>query len=510
MALSNRAREIQTLVQSFHPLIVIETVEEERVQALLQEATQDMNMAMFEWSAPQGLARSPGGNSPWSQEYAPPGTLQTLDDRTQDPLELLRYIQSMNLRAVFWLKDFAQHLDEPVIIRHFREVVQLFSTHRSAIILSGHHVELPSDIACHQVYFDVKLPDRDELDRITRKTLGVLKMKHRIQVQLEEGEQESLVQALSGMTLQQATQVLGYAAFDDGCLNGDDIQAILNRKAQVIRSASVLQYFPATTLKGDLGGFEGLKRWLDQARVGFSPQAKTWNLPTPKGILIVGIQGCGKSLAAKAIARLWKMPLLKLEAGRIYDKYVGESEKNFRQALTLAESMAPAILWIDELEKGFGMQKGDGDGGLSQRLFGSFLTWLQEKTQEVFVVATANDISQLPPELLRKGRFDEIFFVDLPDERDRASILAIHLKTHRQPLSQFDIDTLVKATVGFSGAELEQLVIAGLYRSLHLQRTPDTALLLEQAQKIIPLSVSRREDLNQLRALAQERFMSVQ
>jgi SpoVK/Ycf46/Vps4 family AAA+-type ATPase len=156
------------------------------------------------------------------------------------------------------------------------------------------------------------------------------------------------------------------------------------------------------------------------------------------------------------------------------------------------------------------MQKGDGDGGLSQRLFGSFLTWLQEKTQEVFVVATANDISQLPPELLRKGRFDEIFFVDLPDERDRASILAIHLKTHRQPLSQFDIDTLVKATVGFSGAELEQLVIAGLYRSLHLQRTPDTALLLEQAQKIIPLSVSRREDLNQLRALAQERFMSVQ
>ncbi|MGA1602566.1 MAG: AAA family ATPase [Prochlorothrix sp.] len=509
MVLSQRAREIQTLVQSFHPLIAIETVEEERVQALLQEATQDMNMTLFEWSAPQGLARSPGGNVPWTNDYAPPGTLQILDDKTWEPLAMLRYIQDMNLRALFWLKDLVPHLDEPVIIRQFREVVQMFAHHRSALVLTGNSVELPPEIAPTLVYFDLKLPGRDELERITRKTLGVLKMKHRIQVQLQDEEQSQLVKALTGMTLQQAQQVLGFAAFEDGLLDASDIQNILNRKAQVIREESLLQYFPSTTLTAELGGFGGLKRWLDQAQVGFSAAAKHWNLPAPKGILIVGIQGCGKSLAAKAIARLWQMPLLKLEAGRIYDKYVGESEKNFRQAVTLAESMAPSILWIDELEKGFSLQKGEGDGGLSQRLFGFFLTWLQEKSQEVFVVATANDISQIPPELLRKGRFDEIFFVDLPDAAERASILKIHLKLHGHSTQKLDLETLVQAMTGFSGAEIEQAVISALYRCLYLQKPLETAIILEQIQNTIPLSVSRREDLDALRLLAKDRFVSV-
>lgn len=509
MVLSQRAREIQTLVQSFHPLIAIETVEEERVQALLQEATQDMNMTLFEWSAPQGLARSPGGNVPWTNDYAPPGTLQILDDKTWEPLAMLRYIQDMNLRALFWLKDLVPHLDEPVIIRQFREVVQMFAHHRSALVLTGNSVELPPEIAPTLVYFDLKLPGRDELERITRKTLGVLKMKHRIQVQLQDEEQSQLVKALTGMTLQQAQQVLGFAAFEDGLLDASDIQNILNRKAQVIREESLLQYFPSTTLTAELGGFGGLKRWLDQAQVGFSAAAKHWNLPAPKGILTVGIQGCGKSLAAKAIARLWQMPLLKLEAGRIYDKYVGESEKNFRQAVTLAESMAPSILWIDELEKGFSLQKGEGDGGLSQRLFGFFLTWLQEKSQEVFVVATANDISQIPPELLRKGRFDEIFFVDLPDAAERASILKIHLKLHGHSTQKLDLETLVQAMTGFSGAEIEQAVISALYRCLYLQKPLETAIILEQIQNTIPLSVSRREDLDALRLLAKDRFVSV-
>ncbi|MGA1626423.1 MAG: AAA family ATPase, partial [Prochlorothrix sp.] len=466
-------------------------------------------MTLFEWSAPQGLARSPGGNVPWTNDYAPPGTLQILDDKTWEPLAMLRYIQDMNLRALFWLKDLVPHLDEPVIIRQFREVVQMFAHHRSALVLTGNSVELPPEIAPTLVYFDLKLPGRDELERITRKTLGVLKMKHRIQVQLQDEEQSQLVKALTGMTLQQAQQVLGFAAFEDGLLDASDIQNILNRKAQVIREESLLQYFPSTTLTAELGGFGGLKRWLDQAQVGFSAAAKHWNLPAPKGILIVGIQGCGKSLAAKAIARLWQMPLLKLEAGRIYDKYVGESEKNFRQAVTLAESMAPSILWIDELEKGFSLQKGEGDGGLSQRLFGFFLTWLQEKSQEVFVVATANDISQIPPELLRKGRFDEIFFVDLPDAAERASILKIHLKLHGHSTQKLDLETLVQAMTGFSGAEIEQAVISALYRCLYLQKPLETAIILEQIQNTIPLSVSRREDLDALRLLAKDRFVSV-
>jgi SpoVK/Ycf46/Vps4 family AAA+-type ATPase len=258
-----------------------------------------------------------------------------------------------------------------------------------------------------------------------------------------------------------------------------------------------------------LGGFENLKQWLMRAKVGFSQQAQALNLAPPKGIMIVGIQGCGKSLAAKAIAREWQMPLLKLDAGRLYDKYIGESEKNFRQAIKLSESMSPTILWIDEIEKSFGSSNNEADGGLSRRLFGSFLTWMQEKSQEVFVVATANDISNLPPELLRKGRFDEIFFVDLPDEPERATIWKIHLALRKQTPEQFNLSELVATTAGFSGAEIEQSLISALYHALYLNQPLDTALLLQSVRSLIPLSVSRREDLEQLRAIAQERFVSV-
>ena len=311
------------------------------------------------------------------------------------------------------------------------------------------------------------------------------------------------------MTQRQARQVLGYAAFEDGRLSLEDVRGIIRRKVQVIRQESLLEYFPDDEIQTNLGGFAGLKTWLNQVQMGFSPQAKAWNLQAPKGILIVGIQGCGKSLTAKVIAKVWKMPLLKLDAGRLYDKYVGESEKNLRQAVQVAESMAPSILWIDEIEKGFSSSDGSSDGGLSRRLFGFFLTWMQEKTKEVFVIATANDISQIPPELLRKGRFDEIFFVDLPDKQERLGILKIHLSQRKQAFDRFDFNQLVYATKGFSGAEIEQAIVTALYRALYLRRMLDTDLLLEQIAATIPLSVSRRETIEHLRTIAQERFVSV-
>ena len=221
----------------------------------------------------------------------------------------------------------------------------------------------------------------------------------------------------------------------------------------------------------------------------------------------MGIQGCGKSLAAKTIARQWNLPLLKLDAGRLYDKYVGESDKNFRRAVVLAETMAPCILWIDEIEKSMGQSNSDADGGLSRRLFGYFLTWLQEKSQEIFVVATANDLSAIPPELLRKGRFDEIFFVDLPDTHERENIFKIHLSRRNQGLDAYDLPTLVAVTEGFSGAEIEQAIITAHYRALYENRPADTALVVEQIKRTVPLSVTRREDINRLRALAKERFV---
>ncbi|MBL1176000.1 AAA family ATPase [Pantanalinema sp. GBBB05] len=509
--LATSAQHLQTLLLSFHPVILIETVEEERVLTLLQTAIQDMKISLYEWSITQGLLRSHGNENRWVDECAPPGSTKpaTLDEKTTDPLEALKYIQAQTQKGVFWLKDFTTHLTDPVVARQFREVVQVLVQRRAAFILTGESIKLPPEIAHDAVYFELKLPGRDELHQAVSDVVRSLMVKNRVQVQIQEQDLQALVQALSGMTLKQARQVIAYAALEDGKLTVSDIERILHRKAQVIREEGVLEYLPLNNQPLYLGGFTGLKRWLARAKVGFTPQARELNLRPPRGILIVGIQGCGKSLAAKAIAQEWKLPLLKLDAGRLYDKYVGESEKNFRQAAILAESMSPTVLWIDEIEKSFSNSDSDSDGGLSRRLFGFFLTWLQEKSQDVFVVATANDISKTPPELFRKGRFDEIFFADLPDAQERGMILKIHLGQRKQPLERFDLATLVKETEGYSGAEIEQAVIVALYNALYLGKSLDTALLIEEIRATIPLSVSRREDLEQLRAIAQERFVSV-
>ena len=296
---------------------------------------------------------------------------------------------------------------------------------------------------------------------------------------------------------------------EDGKLTIEDVDSIVKRKAQVIREDSVLEFYPVDNTPLQLGGFNGLKQWLARAQLGYTPQAQALNLQPPKGILIVGIQGCGKSMSVKAIAKAWRMPLLKLEAGRIYDKHVGESERNFRNALNMAESMSPAVLWIDEIEKAFGQSESDADGGLSRRLFGSFLTWMQEKSQSVFVIATANDLSRIPPELLRKGRFDEIFFVDLPDPQERSSVWQIHLTMRKQDPAAFDMAKLVMATEGYSGAEIEQSIVSALYAALYQKQPLTTESLVNEIRSTVPLSVSRREDVDHLRAIAKERFVSV-
>lgn len=501
--------QFQTLVMSFHGAIVIETVEEERVQALINGAMNDLQIAVFEWSAARGLARSQGNvYNRWQNEYAPPGTQrpQALPDTT-DPLDALRNIQDVAFQAIFWLKDFAPHLKDDVVARQLREVIQQFSHNRSTLVITGHSITLPRDIAQEVVYFDLKLPEPDELYQAISEV--VRSLKGRIKIELQNDGINALVQAMRGMTLQQARKVVAFAALEDGKLCPEDVKRILQRKAQVLHEDGLLDYIPPEMNPAQLGGFDGLKCWLARARVGFSAQAKAFNLPAPRGILIVGIQGCGKSLAAKTIAREWQMPLLKLDAGRLYDKYVGESEKNFRRAVTLAETMAPAVLWIDEIEKSMGQSSSDADGGLSRRLFGSFLTWLQEKSEAIFVVATANDLSQIPPELLRKGRFDEIFFVDLPDDQERAAILQIHLMRRKQDPRRFDLPLLVQVTDGFSGAEIEQVIITSLYQAIYEKRPVNTDLIVEAVKATVPLSISRREDLHRLRAIAQERFVSV-
>ncbi len=495
MIQSTSVHDLKTLILSFHPVIVIETVEEERVQSLLAAVADQVMQPLFEWSVTRGLKRA--------SDHA-------LIGQTADPLALLRHISGLTVTGIFLLKDFAKHLEDAKLARQFREVAWTYSKRRSTLVLSGSDVQLPTEIEQEAVRYKLQLPDRDELRRTMSTVLESLKVERKVDVRFTQEEREEFLQVLQGMTLHQARQAVAYTVLEKKELTGDAIQVAIDQKAQMVREGGLMEYYPVKDNRYQLGGFANLKSWLQRAHMGFSPEAQAMNLAPPRGILIVGVPGCGKSLSAKVIAREWKLPLLKLDAGRLLDKYIGESEKNFRKAIAMAEAMAPVVLWIDEIEKALvSTGGGDADGGLSRRLFGAFLTWLQEKRQEVFVVATANDLTILPPELLRKGRFDEIFFVDLPNPEEREAILTIHLALRKQDPARFSLPQIVAACDGFSGAEIEQALVASLYRSLSQKRSLDTELILEEIRQTIPLSVTRREDIEHLRQVAQGRFVSV-
>ena len=518
MALSTCAHDLRTLIRSCHPLIAVETVEEERVSALLQSVCAQERLPLFEWSVTRGLTRA---DEP------------TLNRMTAAPLGLLQHLHTLTVEAVFWLKDLAPHLQEPPTARQLREVAAVFSRSHATCVITGHPITLPLDIEQLAVRLDLQLPDRHELRVMLQSVLRSLGPRisprrprsttvvQSILSSISESratdrspsteEHEAILRALRGLTLHQARQAVTQSLVEDGSLTAADVQTILKRKVQVIKDGGLLEYYPLEDNRFELGGFATLKAWLKRATVGFSDEAKALNLAPPRGIMLVGVPGCGKSLAAKVIAREWRLPLLKLDAGRLFDKFVGESEKNFRKAIDMAESLSPIVLWIDEIEKAMtaGGGSGEADAGLSRRLFGAFLTWLQEKKHEVFVVATANDLSSLPPELLRKGRFDEIFFVDLPDDDERETIWKIHLSLRKQDVARFDLLKIVSASDGFSGSEIEQAIVAALYRALHHKTPLTTDLLIEELTHTVPLSVTRREDIDELRHTAQGRFVNV-
>jgi hypothetical protein len=479
--------DLKGLVLSFHSLIGIETVEEDRVRSLLIEVATDLNLPFYEWSLTSGFNRLRGATV----------------NGTQDALTALHHINEIeNTDAIYLLKDMARHLENPNIARALRELAQKLMSTRSALVLTGDPLEMPKDFEEIAVRFTLEMPDVTELREVVRSVVDSISARQPVRIDLSRDDALRLVQALQGLTVNQARQVVAQAIVEDGRLSAGDIRTIVRCKGEMIERGGILEFFPIEENNFEIGGFARLKEWLESARVGFSPEARALNLDAPKGMLLVGVQGCGKSLAAKFVGRQWGLPLLKLDAGRLYEKYVGESEKNFRKATALAEAMAPVILWIDEIEKAFAQGGGgESDGGLSQRLFGSFLTWLQEKKDEVFVVGAANDLMNVPPELLRKGRFDEIFFVDLPTREERMAIFAIHLRLRKQNPDAFDLAALAGATDGFSGAEIEQAVISALYRSLQKRVPVSAESIIEAARSTTPLSVSRAEDVARVREL---------
>ncbi len=487
--------DLKKLVQSFHSLILVEGLEEERIRSMLASTAADLRLPFFEWSVVRGFTRFPQNSE---------------IDGTTEPLQAIRYVESFGDDAVFQFKDLGPHLSQPSTCRLLREVVDSFRSRRTTIVISGVSVELPAELSHQAVRLHLRLPGKKELREVIGAVLDSLRTRQKVSVDLNATEMGELLDALTGLTSNQARQSVARAVVEDGRLDASDLRSLLQRKGELLGDSGVLEYFPAGDNISDLGGFLLLKEWLARTKAGFTAEAKKMNLPAPKGVLFVGVQGCGKSLAAKFIAREWRLPLLKLDAGRLYDKFIGESEKNLRRAFQMAEAMAPAVLWIDEIEKLFASAgSSDSDGGLSRRIFGSFLTWMQEKTAPVFVVGAANDLSLLPPELLRKGRFDEIFFVDLPTEEERTAIFRIHLKLRNQPVDRFDVNLIAGSTEGFSGAEIEQTVIAALYRSIHEKAALTSEGLLQSASQTIPLSVTRREDVERLRTASRGRFHPV-
>ena len=484
------AREIELLVRSRYPLIVVDTVEEDRLRELLGRTANRLDLTLFNWTRTRGLVRD--------------GLDRGVYD-TSDPVRLLAHLAAADAPGLYLLADFHPYLSDPVVARTFRESLQAFTGDRRGLVLSGHGIELPPEIAAHSVPWTMVLPGSEAIRAELTRTVRELHDELGIEVRLTAEDACALTLILSGLTLAEIRRAVRKAALDDRVLDHSDLEGLIHAKRDAIARGGVLEWFPASTEPEPIGGMSRLLDWLSKRRGAFDQSAREFGLEPPRGLLMIGVQGCGKSLLARNVARSWGLPLVRLDPGTLYDKYVGETEKNLRQALQTVDAMAPVVLWIDEIEKGLATGGADADGGVSRRLLGTFLTWFQEREPGVFVVATANEVAQLPPELLRKGRFDEIFFVDLPTAEDRGQILAMHLEKRKRDPTDFDLESLVAASDGFSGAELEQAIVAGLYTAWSGERQLDTEILMAEIETAVPLSRTMAERVQKLRAWARER-----
>jgi ATP-dependent 26S proteasome regulatory subunit len=477
--------ELETLIRARYPLIYIVSWEEKRVEDALRTISTNRGKRMFVWTVTQGLVSSPTAR----------------DKQTRQPLTALDFIETCNDPAVFVLKDFHAFMADPEIIRRLRDLTYALKTSYKTLIVLAPTLKLPPELEKDITVVDYSLPTEADLDALLENIIQSVKGNAQINTQLSEDDREQLLEAALGLTANEAENVFARSLVERRKF---DVDVILTEKEQIIRKSGMLEYFRVTEGMSDVGGLDELKGWMAKRTQAFGQRAREFGLPAPKGILLLGVQGCGKSLCAKAVASQWRLPLLRLDVGRVFGGIVGQSEENMRRAIRMSESIAPTILWLDELEKGFaGMQSsGISDGGTTARVFASFITWLQEKTAPVFVVATANRIEDLPPELLRKGRFDEIFFVDLPGPKEREEILAIHLRKRKRDPTGFDLKELAALSDGFSGAEIEQAIISGMFDAFDASRQVSQEDLRRNLEASVPLSRTMEEQISELRAWA--------
>jgi AAA+ superfamily predicted ATPase len=411
----------------------------------------------------------------------------------KEPLAALEQIDKSDEDALFVLKDFHEHWSANPVKRKLRSVAQRLKFTKKTILITAPVAKLPDELKDEAVLLDFPAPTAAELEAV----LSHITKAPGVRVNLTKLGHEKLVQAALGLTAAQAQRVFAKAVVSDGVLDDRDIALVTEEKKQIIRESKALEFYPATKTLDDVGGLDVLKNWLRLRQRAFTHEARAYGLPAPKGVALIGIPGTGKSLSAKMIAGLWRLPLLRLDVGAVFGSYMGESEQQARQALRLAEAIAPCVLWIDEMEKA--LAQGDRDGGTSTRVFGTILTWMQEKTAPCFVVAAANDVSQLPPELLRKGRFDEIFFLDLPNQTEREAILSIHLKQRHRLPNDYDIPHLAGLAQDYVGAEIEQALIDAMYVGFNEGREFTTADIAAALKRQVPLAVAQREVVDGLR-----------
>jgi SpoVK/Ycf46/Vps4 family AAA+-type ATPase len=481
-------QELEIALRARTSFVYVVSFEERRILQDLKALCERRKTALYTWDQADHFRLVVGkGETPDARE----------------PLAALEAIERIEGRALFLLPDFHHCWQEqPRIVRKLRNLAHALKyTHKTIVVVSPSR-RIPEDLEDDATTLDYEAPDVPELRQILAGLLAAPGTK----VDLSPEDMEKLVRSALGLSSNQAQRVFAKAIVSEGVLNREDIALVIREKRKIVRGSGALDVYEARASIADVGGLEVLKQWLRMRESAFGDAARDYGLPEPKGIALIGIPGTGKSLTAKMIGSLWRLPLLRLDLGAVFGRFVGESEENCRRALRLAETIAPCVLWIDELEKGIGT--GDSDGGTSMRVLATLLSWMQEKTKPVFVVATANDVGRLPPELLRRGRFDEIFFLDLPTKSERAEIFSVHIAKRGRKPSSFDVERLATASAGYVGAEIEQAIIDAMYRAFNDPDRPrrefGTEDILKAVDHVIPLSRSQRENITFLREWLRE------
>jgi len=507
-------RTLANLLRARFPYLYVATWEEARALQLITVAAKNIELIrterrVLDWSLTNGFTEN--------------GI--AVEGDTKQPLKALDFIENFEDPAVFVLKDFHIFLGgagrpaDAQVVRRLRDLVPAIkhSQRPKNVVFIAPSLVLPNELEKDVTVLEFELPSFGEIRDVLSQMIETNRATGRVAINVTEEDEERLAKAAMGLTLHEAENAFARAMVEDGKLDISDVEVVLEEKRQTIRKSGILEYLKPDLNIKDVGGLQNLKRWLVKRNKSWLDSAAKYNLPAPRGVLITGVPGCGKSLVAKAVSAMWQVPLLRLDVGRIFSGVVGSSEENMRRAIETAEAISPCVLWIDEVEKGFGSVTGpSGDSGTSARIFGTFLTWMQEKSKPVFVVATANNISALPPEMMRKGRFDEIFFVDLPTHSEREEIIKLHLErrlTDASVRGEFVSDEaslagLAEATEGFVGAELEQVIVSGLFEAFYENRSVSLADFLKAVRFTVPLSVTQAEQIQHLREWANVRAVA--